>query len=105
MGRKGDEENHSRHARLSVPAINRIFEAAAWREGYRFIAGVDEVGRGPLAGPVVAAAVILPANAPLPEGLNDSKKLTPARRERLTEIIKNIVEVMGFGSIHSRIVN
>ena len=101
MGRKGDEENHSRHARLSVPAINRIFEAAAWREGYRFIAGVDEVGRGPLAGPVVAAAVILPANAPLPEGLNDSKKLTPARRVKLTEIIKANAIAYAFGQIEA----
>ena len=48
--------------------------------------GVDEAGRGPLAGPVVAAAVILPPNTPL-SGLNDSKKLSPSRRERLaTEI-------------------
>lgn len=52
----------------------------------RLICGVDEAGRGPLAGPVVAAAVILPPNAPL-SGLNDSKKLSPSRRERLaTEI-------------------
>ena len=52
----------------------------------RLICGVDEAGRGPLAGPVVAAAVILPPNTPL-SGLNDSKKLSPSRRERLaTEI-------------------
>src|SRR5262249_55551453 len=55
--------------------------------GYRFIAGVDEVGRGALAGPVVAAAVILdPAN--LPEGINDSKQLTKRQRERLADEIK-----------------
>ncbi|MBI5780201.1 MAG: ribonuclease HII [Rhodocyclales bacterium] len=51
------------------------------------ICGVDEAGRGPLAGPVVAAAVILPPNASLP-GLNDSKKLSPRRRERLAAEIR-----------------
>ena len=49
--------------------------------------GVDEAGRGPLAGPVVAAAVILPPNTPL-SGLNDSKKLSPRRRERLAAEIR-----------------
>jgi len=52
-----------------------------------YIAGVDEVGRGPLAGPVVTAAVILDPNNPI-EGLNDSKKLTEKRREQLAPIIK-----------------
>ena len=51
------------------------------------IAGVDEAGRGPLAGPVVAAAVILDARKPI-KGLADSKKLTPLRRERLFDEIK-----------------
>lgn len=54
---------------------------------HRHIAGVDEVGRGPLAGPVVTAAVILDPNNPI-AGLNDSKKLTEGRRERLSEEIK-----------------
>lgn len=62
------------------------FERAARRGGARLVAGVDEVGRGPLAGPVTAAAVILP-DGPLPDGLNDSKKLTAARREALAEWI------------------
>ncbi|RJE82732.1 ribonuclease HII [Paracoccus onubensis] len=58
------------------------FELAALANGAGIIAGVDEVGRGPLAGPVTAAAVVLdPEN--IPDGLNDSKKLTPARRETL----------------------
>lgn len=55
--------------------------------GFRFIAGVDEVGRGCLFGPVVAAAVILSPDAPVP-GLNDSKKLDPARREELDLLIR-----------------
>ena len=57
------------------------------REGYRFIAGVDEVGRGALAGPVVAAAVILNLDD-VPKGINDSKQLTRRQRERLTDEIQ-----------------
>lgn len=60
------------------------FEQAALSRGARRIAGVDEVGRGPLAGPVTAAAVILDPDH-IPEGLNDSKKLTAARRDGLAE--------------------
>ncbi len=61
-------------------------ETSAQAEGARIIAGVDEAGRGPLAGPVVAAAVILDPSA-IPDGLDDSKKLTEARREALFEEI------------------
>jgi len=62
------------------------FETRLMAQGYPLIAGVDEVGRGPLAGPVTAAAVILdPEN--IPDGLNDSKKLTAKRRETLYELI------------------
>lgn len=68
------------------------FEAAAARRGYIRIAGVDEVGRGPLAGPVVAAAVWLdPDN--IPEGMNDSKKLTAKRREALYDQILAVADV------------
>ena len=62
------------------------FETAAAARGFTRIAGVDEVGRGPLAGPVVAAAVILDP-ARIPPGLNDSKKLTAARRDALYDQI------------------
>lgn len=55
-------------------------------EGYRFVCGVDEAGRGPLCGPVVAAACILPVDLEI-EGLNDSKKLTEKKREKLFDII------------------
>lgn len=64
------------------------------RRGARLIAGVDEAGRGCLAGPVVAAAVILPATAWIP-GLDDSKRLTPAERERLAEEIRR--QAVGWG--------
>ena len=62
------------------------YEREAWRAGRQLVCGTDEVGRGPLAGPVVAAAVILPKDCVLP-GINDSKKLTPAQRESLYEQI------------------
>jgi ribonuclease HII len=65
------------------------FEVAARAEGSRLIAGVDEVGRGPLFGPVVAAAVVLPAGADL-TGLNDSKKLCEEDRERFDELVRGI---------------
>lgn len=62
------------------------YEHAAFAEGYRLVCGVDEAGRGPLAGPVCAAAVILPPDLEI-EGLNDSKKLTDKRRRALYDII------------------
>lgn len=62
------------------------FEQKHINEGYQFICGVDEAGRGPLAGPVCAAAVILPANIDIP-GLNDSKKLSDKKRRELFPII------------------
>ena len=63
-----------------------IYENAVHSMGYKAICGVDEAGRGPLAGDVFAAAVILPDGYIL-EGLNDSKKLTPKKRDALYEII------------------
>ena len=63
-------------------------EKMLWDKGYQYIAGCDEVGRGPMAGPVVCAAVVLDKNNII-EGLNDSKKLTYKRREELSKIIKD----------------
>lgn len=63
------------------------FEKAAVNSGFSCICGVDEAGRGPLAGPVCAAAVILPEGVVI-EGLDDSKKLTEKKREKLYDIIK-----------------
>ena len=63
------------------------YENEAYENGYKFVCGVDEAGRGPLAGPVCAAAVILPENCEI-EGLNDSKKLSEKKRELLFDIIK-----------------
>ena len=63
------------------------FESAAWRRGVTRLAGVDEAGRGPLAGPVVAAAVVLPPGTRI-AGVDDSKRLEAEERERLFEIIR-----------------
>ncbi|OWU86045.1 ribonuclease HII [Oceanicola sp. 22II-s10i] len=68
------------------------FEQIAMSKGMVRIAGVDEVGRGPVAGPVTAAAVVLDA-ARIPEGLNDSKKLTEKRRRALAEELHAVAEV------------
>ena len=68
------------------------YEQAALERGFKRIAGVDEVGRGPLAGPVMACAVVLDIGS-IPEGLNDSKKLTAKRREVLSEAILACAEV------------
>lgn len=67
-------------------------ELAAQAQGHSRIAGVDEVGRGPLAGPVTAAAVVLDP-ARIPDGLNDSKRLSAKRREALFDVIMDMAEV------------
>ena len=69
------------------------FEAALWERGIRYIAGVDEVGRGALAGPVAAAAVVLPAGAAAAAelmGIKDSKQLAAGQREKWSASIRNI---------------
>lgn len=66
---------------------NFEYENKHYAEGYTSVCGCDEAGRGPLCGPVVAAAVILPPDIEI-EGLNDSKKLTEKKREKLFDIIK-----------------
>ena len=69
------------------------YEAAANEKGYQYICGIDEAGRGPLAGPVFAAAVILPQGLMI-DGLNDSKKMTEKKREELFEVIQK--EAIGY---------
>ncbi len=63
------------------------YEKKLWDAGYEFVAGVDEAGRGPLAGPVYAAAVIFPKGVVI-DGINDSKKLSEKKREALYDVIK-----------------
>ena len=71
-------------------------EETCFKEGFQIICGVDEAGRGPLAGPVCAAAVILPPHLEIP-GLNDSKKLTDKRRRELYPVIKEQAVAYGIG--------
>lgn len=83
---------------------NLKYEKELYNKGYSLIAGVDEVGRGPLVGPVVAAAVILPKNYKL-EGLTDSKKLSEAKRNYFDEIIKRDAISYGIGVIDNNIID
>jgi ribonuclease HII len=84
-----------------APPPGLRLERRLWRQGYRLIAGIDEVGRGAWAGPVVAAAVVLPLEAPHLRrslaGVNDSKQLTPRQRERLFEAIRATALGIGLG--------
>ncbi len=83
---KEDSEIEVRSERKKTnPSV--IFEEEAIQRGFRFVAGVDEVGRGCLAGSVVACAAILDLSKPLPEGLNDSKKLSAKKRETINEYL------------------
>ncbi len=81
------------------------FEQELWADGYRAVAGVDEVGRGALAGPVVAAAVVLPPDlsrlAPLLGRVDDSKRLTPAARAELYEPILACALAVGVGRVEA----
>lgn len=74
------------------------FEIKARNQGFFRIAGVDEAGRGPLAGPVVSAAVVLPVNCVL-KGIDDSKKLSPKKRDRLYQDIYKQADCIGIGII------
>ena len=80
------------------------FEQRAYQKGNRFIAGIDEAGRGPLAGPVVAAAVVLSPDYENP-AINDSKQLSPQKRERLYEIIKHDALSIGIGVVESSVID
>ncbi|WP_425484211.1 ribonuclease HII [Desulfobacter latus] len=72
------------------------FEKQAMLNGYKMIAGIDEAGRGPLAGPVVSAAVVLPDKFDVP-GINDSKKLSEKKREALFPVIQKHAVAFGIG--------
>jgi len=74
------------------------YEEKLYKNGCKYIAGVDEVGRGPLVGPVVSACVILPVGF-IPEGLNDSKKLTEKQRDKFFDIITDNAIAIGIGIV------
>ena len=80
------------------------FEKELYKEGYTLIAGVDEAGRGPLVGPVVAGAVILPVNYSCP-GLNDSKQISEKKREKLYDIIMEDAIAVGVGVVDAKTID
>ncbi|MCR2820738.1 ribonuclease HII [Lederbergia panacisoli] len=86
------------HADYEYYRQMEAYEINARKQGFTFIAGIDEVGRGPLAGPVVSAAVILNENSYI-RGLNDSKKLTEKKREELYTQIMDAAVAVGIGVI------
>jgi len=80
------------------------YERACYEKGFKAVAGVDEVGRGPLAGPVVAAAVILGEGVLIP-GVNDSKKLSEQKREYLYDEIKSKALCCSIGIVDEKIID
>lgn len=80
------------------------YERNCYEKGYEHIAGIDEAGRGPLAGPVVAAAVILPKDC-LIEGVNDSKKISEKKREKLYDDIVANALAWGVGIVDNNIID
>ncbi len=82
----------------------RSIEKRLWSEGYELIAGVDEAGRGPLVGPVVAGAVILPKDYNL-EGLNDSKQLSEKKRNLFFDIIMKDAISVGIGIVDAKTID
>ncbi|MCU9612121.1 ribonuclease HII [Caldibacillus lycopersici] len=95
--KKRQAQQNLEHIRLEKM---KQYEKEARQQGFQLIAGIDEVGRGPLAGPVVAAAVILPEDIDLP-GVNDSKKLSASKRELLYEQILEKAIAVGIGVVDS----
>ena len=86
---------------MEILEIGVFFEDQARESGYKFIAGVDEVGRGCLAGPVVAAACILDHTKPLPDGIDDSKKLTKQQRDEIALELKQHCMAYAVGQIEA----
>ena len=84
--------------------VMNAFELACLRSGYKQIAGIDEAGRGALAGPVIAAAVILPIHCDI-KGLRDSKQLSPKQRARLFDEIHNVAVSVGVGAADHQIID
>lgn len=86
---------------------NFSFEKSQWKKGLKFVAGVDEVGRGSFAGPVVAASVVFEKNTKIPKDIkiNDSKKLTPKQREKAADWIKKNACSWAIGEVSASVIN
>ena len=86
------------------PMEMNVFERACQQNGYKQIAGIDEAGRGALAGPVIATAVILPSNCGI-KGLRDSKQLSPKQRAYLFDEIHDVAVSIGIGAADHRVID
>ncbi len=95
MGRESDEQRLERMSR---------YERDLWDEGLELVCGVDEAGRGPLAGPVAAAALVLPRGRLVP-GVNDSKKVSPKKRETLFDAIREEAVAVSVGIVDSETID
>jgi ribonuclease HII len=84
---------------FEITGCGLVFEEQAWGTGFKFVAGIDEVGRGCLAGPVVAGACILDPTKELPEGLNDSKQVSAKQRQEIAAELKEICVAYAIGSV------
>ncbi len=98
--RKYEKEQQEKNAFMEMTE----FERQLRKQGFSILAGIDEVGRGPLAGPVVTSAVILPESFYLP-GLNDSKKIPESKRESFYEMIYKEALSIGIGVVHSEVID
>jgi ribonuclease HII len=95
-------KGNAQKVKRQIPTLE--FEDACWGQGFEHIAGVDEAGRGPLAGPVVAAAVILPKGIFI-DGVNDSKKLSAKQRESLFHDIYERALAVGVGIVNHEVID
>ncbi len=102
--KRWEKRRHEHQGLLEQFEEMKKYERSLWNDGCRYIAGIDEVGRGPLAGPVIAAAVILPEDFHLP-GLTDSKKLNQQKRECFFHYIKEHAISFGIGMVDSKIID
>ena len=101
------EQSNKRHNKSTYSSPTLAEETTLYAQGYQSIAGIDEVGRGALAGPVVAAAVILPplVNPARLTGVRDSKEITAAKRETLYRLIMDESVAVGIGIIPPQIID
>ena len=102
-------QKRKREIQAELEEINRLeimlrYEKELYAEGINLIAGVDEVGRGPLAGPVVAAAVILPKDCKI-KGLNDSKKIPKKKHEEIFQVVKENALAIGIGVMDNHVID
>lgn len=91
-------DDTERKERQRIRSLQK-YEEEAYKKGFKYIAGIDEVGRGPLAGPVVTAAVVLPRKTYI-AGVDDSKKLSPGKRKKLAAQIKELALTWAVAAIN-----